>query len=323
MPRIGKFDVARQGFGGMSLSGAYGGTDEAEALKTLHRAFELGVDFLDTANVYGAGHNEQLIGRAIKGRRDKVVVATKVGIVGGAEAEEGAEGKTVSNSPAYTRLQVEKSLRRLGVEQIDLYYLHRLDPTLPIEESIGGLVRLKEEGKIAEIGLSEVTAETLRRAHKIHPIAALQSEYAISTREVEAEILPAARELGVTFVPFSPLGRGFLAGASAPEDQNDMRRNHPRFQAEAVKANAVRRTVVEDVARRLGATAAQVALAWVLSKDTVPIPGTRHVAHLESNWAANDLKLDPQMIAELEDAFPVGATVGSRFMTTAPVQGPS
>ena len=246
-----------------------------------------------------------------------------VGIVGGGEAQEGSEGKRVNNSPAYTRLQVEKSLKRLGVDQIDLYYLHRIDPTLPIEEAIGGLVRLKEEGKIAEIGLSEATAETIRRAHQVHPIAALQSEYSLWTRDVETEILPTVRELGIAFVPFSPLGRGFLAGASAPEDGQDVRRSHPRFQPEAVQVNAARRAVLEDVAQRLDANSARVALAWVLSKAVVPIPGTRHVSHLESNWAANDLVLDADIIAELEEAFPIGATVGARFPQAAPAQGPS
>jgi aryl-alcohol dehydrogenase-like predicted oxidoreductase len=323
MSSIGPFQVSRQGFGAMGLSHNYGHADEAESLRTLERVLELGINLIDTANVYGAGHNEELVGRAIRGRRDQVVIASKVGIVGGGEAQEGAEGKRVNNSPAYTRLQAEKSLKRLGVEQIDLYYLHRIDASLPIEEAIGGLVRLKEEGKIGAIGLSEATAETVRRAHAVHPIAALQSEYSLWTREVETEILPTTREMGVTFVPFSPLGRGFLAGASAPEDAEDVRHRHPRFQAEAVEANARRRAAIEGVAGRLGATSAQVALAWVLSKNVVPIPGTRRVSHLESNWAANDLQLDQEVVAELETAFPVGVTIGARFPENAPAQGPS
>ncbi len=323
MPQIGEFTVSQQGFGAMGLSHNYGHADEAESLKTLTRVIELGINFIDTANVYGDGHNEDLVGRAIKGHRDKLIIASKVGIVGGPNAQEGADGKRVNNDPAYTRLQVEKSLKRLGVEQIDLYYLHRIDNSLPIEEAIGGLVRLKEEGKIGGIGLSEATADTIRRAHAVHPITALQSEYSLWTREVETEILPTVRELGIGFVPFSPLGRGFLAGASAPEDDKDVRRNHPRFQEDAVKINAARRAIVQDIAERLKATPAQIALSWVLSKGTVPIPGTRHVKHLESNWAANDLVLDADIVAELEEAFPLGTTVGARFPETAPAQGPS
>jgi len=322
MTVIGPFRVSRQGFGAMGLSHNYGHADEAESLRTLQRVFDLGINFIDTANVYGNGHNEELLGRAIKGRRHDLVIATKVGIVGGGDAQIGSEGKRVNNAPAYTRLQVEKSLKRLGVDQIDLYYLHRIDTTIPIEEAIGGLVRLKEEGKIAAIGLSEATAETVRRAHKVHPVTALQSEYSLWTRDVEEEILPTTRELGIGFVPFSPLGRGFLAGASAPEDDQDVRSRHPRFEAEAVKANAARRATIDAVAQRLGATSAQVALAWVLSKDVVPIPGTRTVAHLESNWAANDLGLGRDDLIALETAFPVGSTVGSRFPANAPTQGP-
>lgn len=323
MSNLGSFTVTRQGFGAMGLSHNYGHADEAESLKTLARVLELGINLIDTANVYGNGHNEELVGRAIKGHRDRLVIASKVGIVGGSESQEGAEGKRVNNAPAYTRLQVEKSLKRLGVEQIDLYYLHRIDNSLPIEEAIGGLVRLKEEGKIGGIGLSEATADTVRRAHAVHPITALQSEYSLWTREVENEILPTVRELGIGFVPFSPLGRGFLAGASAPVDDKDVRHKHPRFQEEAVKINAARRAIVEDIAQRLKATSAQVALAWVLSKGTVPIPGTRHVKHLDSNWAANDLVLEADIVAELEEAFPLGTTVGARFPETAPAQGPS
>lgn len=323
MPKLGTFDVSKQGFGAMGLSHNYGHADEAESLKTLQRVIELGITLIDTANVYGGGHNEELVGRAIKGHRDRLVIASKVGIVGGGEAKEGAGEKRVNNEPAYTRLQAEKSLKRLGIEQIDVYYLHRIDSTIPIEEAIGGLVKLKDEGKIGGIGLSEATAETIRRAHAVHPITAVQSEYSLWTREVESDILPTVRELGIGFVPFSPLGRGFLAGASAPEDDKDVRHRHPRFQAEAVKVNAARRAVLEDIARRLNATSAQVALAWVLSKGTVPIPGTRHVKHLEANQAANDLALGTDIVAELEDAFPVGSTLGARFPETAPAQGPS
>ena len=323
MPKLGQFTVTRQGFGAMGLSHNYGHADEAESLATLQRVLDLGINFIDTANVYGDGHNESLVGRAIKGRRDGLVIASKFGIVGSGVSAEGANGKRVAGDPAYARLQLEGSLKRLGVEQIDIYYVHRVDTSVPIEETVGELARLKAEGKIGGIGLSEAAAETIRRAHKEHPIIALQSEYSLWTRDVEAEILPTVRELGIGFVPFSPLGRGFLAGATTPEDDKDVRHRHPRFQGDAAQVNAARRAIVEDIAQRLGATTAQVSLAWVLSKDVVPIPGTRHVKHLESNWAANDLVLDGDIIAELEEAFPVGATVGARFPETAPAQGPS
>ena len=323
MPQLGSFTVTRQGFGSMGLSHNYGHADETESLATLARVLDLGINFIDTANVYGNGHNEDLVGRAIKGRRDGLVIASKFGIVGGGVSAEGANGKRVNGDPAYARAQLEGSLKRLGIEQIDIYYVHRVDASVPIEDTIGELARLQDEGKIGGIGLSEATAETIRRAHAVHPITALQSEYSLWTRDVEAEILPTVRELGIGFVPFSPLGRGFLAGATTPEDDKDVRHRHPRFQGDNVKINAARRAIVEDIAQRLGATTAQIALAWVLSKSVVPIPGTRHIKHLESNWAANDLALDGDIVAELEEAFPVGATVGARFPETAPAQGPS
>lgn len=323
MPVLGDYTVSRQGFGAMGLSHNYGHADEQESLETLHRVLDLGINFIDTANVYGNGHNEDLVGRAIRGRRDGLVIASKFGIVGGGVSAEGANGKRVNGEPAYARAQLEGSLKRLGVERIDIYYVHRIDTSVPIEETVGELARLKTEGKIGGIGLSEAGAETLRRAHREHPITALQSEYSLWTRDIEAEILPAARELGIGFVPFSPLGRGFLAGATTPEDDKDVRHRHPRFQGDNVKINAARRAIVEDIANRLDATVAQVSLAWVLSKDVVPIPGTRRIAHLESNWAANSLVLDADIVAELEEAFPLGTTAGARFPETAPAQGPT
>lgn len=319
MAKLGSFDVSPLGFGAMSFSHNYGRADDAESLRTLQRVFDLGINFIDTANVYGNGHNETLIGEAIKGRRDGLVIATKFGIV---PASEGGS-KRVNGEPAYVRAQAEASLKRLGVDQIDLYYAHRIDPTVPIEETVGELARLKQEGKIGAIGLSEATAATIRRAHDEHPITAIQSEYSLWTREVEAEILPTVRELGIAFVPFSPLGRGFLAGASAPADEQDVRHKHPRFQGKALEQNARRRAAVEKVAERVGATIAQVSLAWVLSKDVIPIPGTRHIPHLESNWAAQNVVLDEEAIEDLEVAFPLGATVGARFPSQAPAQGPS
>ncbi|QJU57365.1 aldo/keto reductase [Sphingomonas sp. AP4-R1] len=320
MPLIGTLDVTSQGFGAMGLSHNYGHADEAESRATLDRVIELGITLIDTANVYGeAGHNERLVGEAIRGRRTGLAIASKFGIVPRSDGG----SRRVNGDPAYARQQVEGSLRRLGVEQIDLYYVHRIDPTVPIEETVGELARLKQEGKIANIGLSEATAETIRRAHQEHPIAALQSEYSLWTRDVETEILPLVRELDIKFVAFSPLGRGFLAGANGAEDDKDVRQNHPRFHGDAAIENAKRRAAIEAVATRLGNSIAQVSLAWVLSKGVVPIPGTRHIRHLESNWAANDIALDAATVAELEAAFPLGGTVGARFPATAPAQGPS
>ncbi|HEY2752501.1 aldo/keto reductase [Phenylobacterium sp.] len=310
---LGPLSVSRQGFGCMGLSHVYGRADEAESLATLERALDLGINFLDTADIYGLGHNEQLVGRAIRGERHKLVIASKFGN----RLDAKAHGRALDGRPEYAREAVEASLRRLDVDHIDLYYLHRLDPVTPVEETVGELAKLKGQGKIGAIGLSEVDASVLRRAHAVHPIAALQSEYSLWTREVEAEILPTARELGVGFVAYSPLGRGFLAGAE-PVEEKDRRHQHPRFQAEALAANSRRRAVAEGIAARLGVSVAQVSLAWVLSKGVVPIPGTRHVAHLEANWAANDLSLDPATIAELEAAFPVGSTVGARYPAGSP-----
>ena len=310
---LGILKVSRQGFGAMGLSHAYGQADEAVSLRTLDRAIELGINFLDTADVYGLGHNEQLLARAIKGRREKLVVATKFGN----RLDREWANRALDGRPEYVRQAIEASLLRLGTDYVDLYYLHRLDPQVPIEDTVGELGRLKAEGKIRAVGLSEVDAAVLRRAHKTHPIAALQSEYSLWTREVEDEILPAARKLGIGFVAYSPLGRGFLAG-SLPTEPDDRRNIHPRFQADAIAANRTRRAAIEDLAARLGVSAAQVALAWVLSKGVVPIPGTRHVTHLEANWAANDIVLESSHIAELEAAFPIGSTVGERYPPGAP-----
>jgi aryl-alcohol dehydrogenase-like predicted oxidoreductase len=310
---VGPFKVSRQGFGCMGLSHTYGQADEAESLRTLDRALELGINFLDTADVYGLGHNEALLARAIKGRRDGLVIASKFGN----RLDRESSGRSLDGRPEYARQAVEASLKRLRTDHIDLYYLHRLDPEVPIEETVGELGRLTAEGKIGAVGLSEVDAAVLRRAHRTHPVAALQSEYSLWTREVEDEILPTARELGIAFVAYSPLGRGFLAG-SQPTEADDRRNLHPRFKEDAIAANSKRRAVAEDLAARLGVTAAQVALAWVLSKGVTPIPGTRHVSHLEANWAANDIVLHPAHLAELEAAFTVGSTFGDRYPAGAP-----
>lgn len=300
MPKLGHLDVSRQGYGAMGLSGSYGAAEDEASIRTIHRAIETGITFFDTATTYGAGHNETLVGQALLGRRKDVVIASKF------------THNSESGAPVRARDAVEASLKRLGVDHIDLYYLHRVDPQISIEESVGELGRLQDEGKIGGVGLSEASAEGVRRAHATYPVTALQSEYSLWTRGVEAEILPVTRELGIGFVAYSPLGRGFLAGSEVTE-ANDRRRQHPRFQPEAVAANSRRREVIERLAERLGATVGQVSLAWVLSKGVVPIPGTRRIPHLEANWAANDLILDDSAIAELEAAFTPGSTVGERY----------
>lgn len=298
--RIGTLKVSAQGFGAMGLSHVYGAADEAQSIRTLHHAIDLGVTLFDTASGYGAGHNEELLGRAIAGRRDGLIIASKF-------THRRGDGRRVSARDA-----VEASLRRLNIEQIDLYYLHRVDPDMPIEESVDQLGRLRDEGKIGGVGLSEVSAAQLQIAHGVTPVTALQSEYSLWTRDVEAGILDTARALGIGFVAYSPLGRGFLAGGG-PTDETDRRNIHPRFQADAVAANSRRRRIIEDVAERLHATPAQVSLAWVLSKHVVPIPGTRHISHLADNWAAGDIHLDEGTVEELEAAFPRGVTVGDRY----------
>jgi aryl-alcohol dehydrogenase-like predicted oxidoreductase len=300
MARIGTLNVSAQGFGAMGLSSVYGEADDAESIRTIHHAIDLGITFFDTATGYGAGHNEELLGRALAGRRDGLVIASKFTHANGAGVRLSA------------REAVEASLRRLNVERIDLYYLHRIDPDVPVEESVGQLGRLRDEGKIGAVGISEASAAQLRVAHATTPIAALQSEYSLWTRDVEVEILPTARELGIGFVAYSPLGRGFLAGAVS-SGAGDRREIHPRFKPDAIAANAVRRRTIEDVAERLHLTPAQVSLAWVLAKQVVPIPGTRHIRHLEDNMRAGEVQLDAGTIEELEAAFPRGATVGDRY----------
>lgn len=313
MARFDETTIGRQGYGAMGLSHTYGRADEAASLRTLDRAVELGITFFDTADIYGSGHNEELLGRAIAGRRDRLIISSKFGN----RPDSAQSGRRLDGTPAYARRAVKDSLRRLQVDTIDLYYLHRVDPETPIEDTVGELARLKQEGKIGAIGLSEASADIIRRAHAVHPIAALQSEYSLWSREVEDEILPTTRELGIAFVAFSPLGRGFLAG-SVPVEADDRRHQHPRFQPDAVAANAVRRDAIQQVAERLGITTAQVSLAWLLAKGVVPIPGTRHVHHLETNWAANDIELDRATLVELDAAFPPGTTVGERFPAQPP-----
>ena len=317
--RLGNSDlqIPAIGLGCMPLSHGYGESDETEAMATLKRAIELGAGFLDTADIYGKGHNESLVGRALKGRRDRVVLASKFG-----QVPEGGERPRIDGRPDYVARACDASLARLGVETIDLYYLHRVDPEVPIEDTVGAMARLVEAGKARALGLSEAGAQTIRRAHAVHPISALQSEYSLWTRDPEGEILPVVRELGITFVAFSPLGRGFLTGAvqgAGALADKDYRRGLPRFQADEMERNLAQLSVVEDIARAKGATPAQVALAWLLSRgeDVVPIPGTRKRAHLEANLAALDLKLDTGELARLEAAFAGGATAGARYPAAA------
>jgi aryl-alcohol dehydrogenase-like predicted oxidoreductase len=311
-------EVGALGLGCMGMSEFYGATDDQESVATIHRALELGVTLLDTADVYGPYKNEELVGRAVRDRRDQAVIATKFGIVRGPDPTT----RSVSGRPEYVRSSCEASLERLGIETIDLYYQHRVDSNVPIEDTVGAMAELVSQGKVRFLGLSEAAPATIRRAHATHPICALQTEYSLWSRDPEDEILATCRELGIGFVAYSPLGRGFLAGGiKKPEDLavGDWRRFSPRFQGENFQKNLALVTRVEELARSKAATPAQLALAWVLAQgeDVLPIPGTKRRDRLEENLKSLDLDLGPEDFARIEAAAPRGAVAGQRYPEAA------
>jgi aryl-alcohol dehydrogenase-like predicted oxidoreductase len=310
---LGGLDVSRIGLGAMTMAGTYtsgGGLDDAESIRAIHRALDLGVTHIDTAEIYGPFHSEELVGEAIRGRRDQVAVATKFGLV----SHSGGGPGVTDSSPANVRAAVEGSLKRLGTDYIDLYYQHRVDPNTPIEETVGTLADLITEGKVRYIGLSEASPGTIRRAHAVHPLAALQTEYSLWTRDPEAELLPLLRRLGIGFVPYSPLGHGFLTGQiRTPDDipDNDWRKTNPRFTGENFQRNLTIVDEVAAIAAEAGATPAQIALAWLLAQgnDIAPIPGTRRVARVEENTAADSVELSNGQLDRLSNLTPA---VGER-----------
>ncbi|WP_411129659.1 aldo/keto reductase [Streptomyces sp. x-19] len=311
--RLGGLVVSAQGLGCMGMSHGYGASDDDQSIATLRHALDLGVSLLDTADFYGAGHNEELIGRAIAGRRDEVVLATKFGF-----ANRLGEPTAIRGDAAYVREACDASLRRLGVDHIDLYYQHRVDPDVPIEETVGAMAELVAAGKVRHLGLSEAGADTLRRAHAVHPIAALQSEWSLWTRDLEQEIAPVCRELGIGLVPFSPLGRGFLTGRYTSVEglsESDVRRTQPRFADGNLEQNLAIVAKLDELAAEKGVTAGQLALAWVQHRgdDVVPIPGTRRRKYLEENLAALDVRLSAEELAAIDAAAPADEVAGTRY----------
>lgn len=313
--KLGKLEVSAIGLGCMGMSAFYGGRNEGKAIDTIHYALDNGVNFLDTADMYGPWTNEELVGKAIKGRRDQIILATKFG---NEIDDNGQRTGRINGSPEYIRKSIEGSLERLDVDYIDLYYQHRVDPKTPIEETIEALASLVKEGKVRFIGLSEAAPETIRRAAKVHPITALQTEYSLWSRDPEDEILETIRELGIGFVAYSPLGRGFLTGqikSINDLDENDFRRNNPRFTGENFQKNLDIVQKVKEIAAEKGVTAGQLALAWVLAQgnDIVPIPGTKHVEYLKENIAAVDINLTDDDLNQLEAVAPKDSFVGDRY----------
>jgi aryl-alcohol dehydrogenase-like predicted oxidoreductase len=315
MRTLNDLTVSDMGLGCMGMSAFYGTSDEGEAIRTIHRAIELGCTFLDTAEMYGPYRNEELVGKALEGRRDEVVLATKFGIRWEPTDDEPMR-RVIDGTPENVRRSVEGSLQRLGTDHIDLYYQHRIDPNTPIEETVGALGELVQEGKVRHIGLSEAAPDTIRRAHATHPITAVQSEYSLWSRDIEAEILPTLRELGIGLVAYSPIGRGFLAGRfndPSELDEGDFRRSGPRFTGSNLEQNQRLAAKIRELAEEKGVTSGQLALAWVLAKgdDIVPIPGTKRVSYLEENWGATEVELSDDELARIEAELPAAA--GERY----------